>query len=502
VTDPTSSATRAERGLLVGAVVVIVVMAWLAASWRPLGYDELFTYYVARLPSAASVIRALLSGADANPPLDDLLRYASMSLLGESPAAFRLPSVLVFMAGLLAIHGYVRPRVPGAAALAALLVPAGTAAMSFAHEGRGYALLFASGVLALLAWQRAIAAPTPRRLGLLALALCVGPLSHVFGVLSVLPPAIGEAWRSAQRRRLDRRILAAFIGGVLLSLSAVPFAQPASSVQGASGAGPAGLADAVRYALGFLQYAGSPVLLVFGASALLVCVLALGPRTRVALRLQLPLHELVAAVALVGVPLCACVLAATLTRTLTAPDVVAFVPGVAILLGYLVALVTKLMPRTAWMAVGGIAALAVTSLFWTLVDFLKQEPLPAPLRQAIELSSLPVAFDTPHQFLEYGFQAPALARDRFVYPMDAGLARRLRGSDDDEIALRGLARIVPLNVTSYVEFASRTPEFLLVRDYRHAPALARQLPVDGFCLDELLQSGTVVLLHVTWNCDG
>ena len=506
VTEPTFAATRLQRWPLIAAVAVVFVLTWLAAAWKPLGYDELFTYYVARQPSPQAVVHALLTGADTNPPLDPLLRHASMALFGESPVAFRLPSVLAFIAGLLAIHAYVWPRVPVAAALAALLAPAGTAAMSFACEGRAHALLFASGALALIAWQRAIAAPTARRLMLLSLALGVGPLSHFFGVLSLLPPLIGEAWRAVIRRRLDRRIAAAWLGGALLSLGALPFARPALGLQGAVEAGRGRLAAPSGFALDLLQHAGSPVLLVLGAGALLVGALALGPRTRAALRLELPSHELVAAAALACVPLYACLavpaFAGGTADALTAADLVACVPGVAILLCYLVALVAKSLPRTAWMATGGLAAIALTSHVWTLGDFLKQEPFPTPLRQAIELSSLPVAFDSPRTFLEYRFHAPELARDRFVYPMDAGLARRLRSSDEGEIALRGLARIEPLDLRGYVEFASRTPEFLLVRDYRYPPALARQLPADGFCLDELLQTGSVVLLHVTWGCDG
>ena len=79
--------------------------------------------------------------------------------------------------------------------------------------------------------------------------------------------------------------------------------------------------------------------------------------------------------------------------------------------------------------------------------------------------------------------------------------RRLRrGFDNDEIALRGLSRVVPLHVTGYVEFATRTPEFLLVRDYDFVPALTSQLRADRFCLDQVAQAGSVVVLRVTGRC--
>ena len=64
------------RTLLGGVFVTVSLFAVLAAHWRPLWYDELFTLYVASEPTLRDVLRALLSGADTNPPLDYVLRVS------------------------------------------------------------------------------------------------------------------------------------------------------------------------------------------------------------------------------------------------------------------------------------------------------------------------------------------------------------------------------------------------------------------------------------------
>ena len=113
MTEPHPSFSRLQRGILISVAVACLVIAWLASSWRPLWYDELYTFHVAREPSLLATLRALLNGADTNPPLDYLLRHVSMTLLGETPAAFRLPSE-----GRWVGNSYDGPMISGFAALA------------------------------------------------------------------------------------------------------------------------------------------------------------------------------------------------------------------------------------------------------------------------------------------------------------------------------------------------------------------------------------------------
>jgi hypothetical protein len=129
------------------------------------------------------------------------------------------------------------------------------------------------------------------------------------------------------------------------------------------------------------------------------------------------------------------------------------------------------------------------------------ESIPAGIRELLRRSSLPVAFDSPHLYLEYTHYEPRLAVGRFLYPMDAATAAVLRGVNNDEIALRGLSRIVPLNVTSYADFRDRYDEFLVIYSLRFRPALVNALQSDGFCLRPVARVEPTVVLHASRGCD-
>jgi hypothetical protein len=258
-------------------------------------------------------------------------------------------------------------------------------------------------------------------------------------------------------------------------------------------------ADAYQYFTGFLQYAGSSAVIVLVAG-LVLAALGLRGSTRASMRVDVPVHELVAAIALAYIPLFAFVLGRLVTGALTTRYAIAFVPGLAVLAAYLFAMVQP----TARTAVLILAAFLAGSGLWHLgnaaLAFRGAEPIPPVIRTELARSSLPVAFDSPHLYLEYVHYAPELAGTRFVYPMDAAIAARLRGSNNDEIALRGLGRIVPLRVVDYDEFARHSPEFLALYSTLFAPALVLQLEADGFCEREILRSGHAVLLHVEFDC--
>src|SRR6516165_1897776 len=65
----------------------------VAGSTRSFWYDELFTYYLSRLPSLTDIWVALGEGVDLNPPLLYLATRASHSLLGVGPVPTRFPEI-------------------------------------------------------------------------------------------------------------------------------------------------------------------------------------------------------------------------------------------------------------------------------------------------------------------------------------------------------------------------------------------------------------------------
>lgn len=484
--------------LLGGVIVTVLLFAVLGAHWRPLWYDELFTLYVASEPSPGDVVRALMNGADTNPPVDYLLRHASLAAFGDSSVAFRWPSAVAFIAGQLAIFAFVRRRAPFLSAAGAALLPVASAAVFFTYEGRAYALLFASGPIALWAWQRA--AERPRRslrLAVLLGALCLGPYSHYYGVLHFLPVLAGEAWRSWCRRCVDWTMGAVIAAAGLLTLGVLRFAQTATGMKGSFWAAGFRAADVPGYYRGHLEYAGITIYVVVGA-AIALCALGCW-RTPRSARPAVPAHEMIAAMVLALTPVSAFLLAEAATGALTSKYTIALVAGVAILFGYLLACAEVRLRGMVAVTVALFAVLAIGRHASSAVDYRGSEPVPIAIRDALARSSQPVAFDSPHLFLQFVHYEPQLA-GRFVYPMDAATALDVRGFNNDEIALRGLQRIRPLNVVGYREFLSRHDSFLVVYSRVFWPALVTALRRDGYCLAEVAKSGSTQLLQAFPGC--
>ena len=489
-----------QRAFLTSVGVAVFALAALAAHWRPLWFDEFFTLYVAQEPSVVDTVKALLAGADTNPPLDYLLRHLSFDAFGTSAEAFRWPSAAAFVAGMFAVYLYLRPRVPFLAAASAFLLPLCTRAVDYAYEGRAYALLFASGPIALLAWQRAVDRPrnAARVLALVA-ALCIGPFSHYFGVLSIAPVAAGEIYRSVSRRRVDWRIAGALAATGLLLLLLLPFARNAASMSGAFWASRFGVADVFHYFRVTLQHAEAP------AAIVLVGFVVYAFRGKQFVRrpapVNVPVHELVAAIVLALTPVSAYVLAKLLTGALTARYTIALVGGVAILTGYVLAKVCASARVVALASVALLTAFGLGYLVSAVAGFRGNEPVPAEIQKLLRQTSLPVAFDSPHLYLTYVHYEPDLARTRFWYPMDAQTALALHGFNNDEIALRGLSRIVPLQVANYADFVAANPEFLVLYGQDYWPSLVKMLQLDGYCLQAAGSAGQTILLHATRSAD-
>ena len=70
----------------------------LMSSRKPLWNDELYTYYVARLPTMKSVWGALLAGGEQTPPFFYFLTRRSIALFGLNATALRLPEMIAFWA--------------------------------------------------------------------------------------------------------------------------------------------------------------------------------------------------------------------------------------------------------------------------------------------------------------------------------------------------------------------------------------------------------------------
>ena len=173
------------------------------AATKPLWFDELFTFYVSRLPGLRDVWSALASGFDPNPPLPYLLTRFSHALLGEGEVATRLPAILGFWLMCVCLFWFVRQRTSALDAAAAMSLPLVTMAYGFAHQARGYSLVLGSSALALLCWQSVGGRRRGLALGGLALSLAAGVSSHYYAALALCAIGLGELCRSVARKRID-----------------------------------------------------------------------------------------------------------------------------------------------------------------------------------------------------------------------------------------------------------------------------------------------------------
>src|SRR2546423_1881700 len=106
-------ALELERGryfYLVVFSIVFVGFTALRALAKPLWYDELFTYYMSRLPGIKSMWSAVKEGADLNPPLLYLATSAAQRVFGDGLIATRLPAILGFLTMLLSLSVFVGRR--------------------------------------------------------------------------------------------------------------------------------------------------------------------------------------------------------------------------------------------------------------------------------------------------------------------------------------------------------------------------------------------------------
>ena len=186
-----------------------LVLVWKLAA-RPLWFDELTTFYIARQPTMARMMEALRT-VDLNPPLNYFLTRWSIALLGTAPWATRLPALIAFWGGSAAIFALLRRRASALVAATGVLLFWSSPYFSYAAEARPYGLML--GLSAILLWAWDPPANGRRNMQLVWVAIVGGLLllSHLFGVLSLVAVWIGEGVRSYRRRKVDWPMAAALL---------------------------------------------------------------------------------------------------------------------------------------------------------------------------------------------------------------------------------------------------------------------------------------------------
>lgn len=220
----TAAASSHHEVWFVAAVISIWLLARIWYSLAPLWFDELFTFYLARL-HFEQLLRAI--PADGNPPLYHLLARASMAAFGQTELAVRLPAIAGFLGAALAVYHYIRRRRPAVFALLGMLVLLCSPVADYGSEARPYSLMLAFTGLALVSWQAACEERRSRVLPLIGVAAGIAGAiaTHHYGSVYVgITILSGEAVRIIQRRKLDIPLYCAAAAGLCMLAFTVPLA--------------------------------------------------------------------------------------------------------------------------------------------------------------------------------------------------------------------------------------------------------------------------------------
>lgn len=159
---------------------------------------------------------------DLNPPLNYFLTRWSIAAFGPTPWATRLPEIVAFWVGGLAIFELLRRRASVLIGALGVLLLWCCPFFSYAAEARPYGLLLGFTALLVAAWDAV--ASGHRRFGipLLAIAGVLLLLSHIFGLLSLGAVWVGEGVRSWRRRKIDWPMIAMLLLPLLAAISYRP----------------------------------------------------------------------------------------------------------------------------------------------------------------------------------------------------------------------------------------------------------------------------------------
>jgi len=466
---------------LVSFSIVFAGLTALRALAKPLWYDELFTYYMSRLPDMKTTWSALQAGADLNPPLLYIATRTAHAILGDGLIATRLPAILGFLLMLVCLFRFVEFRCGAVYGFAAMLLAALSGAYAFSYEARSYGMVLGFCALSLVCWQWATEGRArPFSLAGLCLSLAAALLTHCYAVLVVIPLALGEMVRTAQRKRVDWPVwisltVASCVVAIYLPLLAANHRFALDNVTFR----PTLLVLAECYRILLNPLAG-PLIGALGIVAASRRPQNSGePKRPTGEPKGFPLYEISAALGLVLIPVFAYLVASSVSHVFMTRYGLAAVVGLSILFASFAhryaddrtlagAAITLLFAAWfaggffLWMANAAGARVSAASIGGTPPHVYEIAP------EMVE-KDLPFVASNGLFFLEADHYAPAAFTSRLVYLSDPELAIRYTGTDVFDRGLPILEKWFPIRarVEDYSSFVGRHRRFLAFGGFDH-----------------------------------
>jgi 4-amino-4-deoxy-L-arabinose transferase-like glycosyltransferase len=499
---------RVAVAMFAGLSVVYALLTWTLTRRKLMWNDELYTYYIARLPSMHDVWNALMARGEQTPPLFFAITRLSFRLFGINHFSIRLPEILAFWTMTVCLYVFVRRRLSSMSALSAATFPLVTTAFPYAYEARSYGLVLGFAALALLSWQTATSTAKGARglaLVFLTASLAAAVSSHYYGVFVLVPLALGEAVRTVTQRRLDIPVWASLAIAVLPLPWHLPLIKAATAYSGAFWSPPqwVNLPD-------FYQDLLTPALIPIAAVVVLAAIhhAAFGhdPSSDDDERRTLPLHELAATAGFVLIPLLSLVIAKLVTGAFVNRYALAAVLGLSVLAGLATELAFRRRPAARVLVAACLAGWFVLSqgrelLMPTGYSLPISSALvarPAEWVAALPDRDLPLVVADPHNFTVLSHYGTPGIKSRIVYLADPERALKVLGHNSVE---RGMLDLIQpwfhMNVVAFEPFVAEHSRFLVYGDFIRLGFLnwiVPELRARGWRIELLNRAGDDMLL--------
>jgi hypothetical protein len=465
---------RYANWIVAGFSIVYFASMGEIAARKPLWGDEIATSYVGRLPRIIDILHALKFGADLQPPFFDILMHP-LSMAG-SALALRLPGLVGLWCMSISLYIFISRRLSRVAGMVAMFLPFATAAAPFAYDARPYGIELGGAAAALACWQAYVI--SARRFALLGMCFfCALVIAcHYYGVLILVPFALGELTRARMNRKVDLHAWSALALAMFPLVLALPFIRAARSL---------GLTFWSRVEIGSL---GDTYEFMFGRTALPLAALLVAALIWIAFVNRAPqktaplivnrsvaLAEIAAIAGFVLLPLFG-VVAGLVTggffpRYVIATEV-GICAGVAWILGR-----DRRLAVLSFLALGLLVAVPLLHHAIQPPGFARKS-VPAIALQ--DTRNLPIVFAGQNEFLEVNYYSGPQIAQRLFYLADPSLALRYLGTDAVDRFGLIFRRVAPdLQVADYRAFTATHREFTVIsRPTDTFPWLLRQLTAD------------------------
>jgi dolichyl-phosphate-mannose-protein mannosyltransferase len=448
--------------LLYGFSILYLFSTCLLAARKPLWNDELFTFYIASLPSVSDIWSALLTGGEQIPPFFHLITRMSLFLFGANGLATRLPEVLGFLVMSLCLFRFVAKRFSALSGFAAMLFPLVTSAYYYAYEGRPYGIVLGFAGVSLACWQSA-AEGCHRKLSLIGLAVSFAAAvsSHYYAVLLLVPLAVGEAIRSCSLRRLDFAIWIALGFGMVPLILFMPLIRGARTYSAHFGA-PLQWSQISDFYTWLLTPALLPFMVMLLLQAFYPLRFVSAPDQ--APRLKALSHEIGAALAFIAIPIIAVTLAKLVTGAFVVRYVLPSVLGFSILLAVAA---YRLSDGRAIMSALFVLSLSMTFIALQVRDFRyvsHARERQAKTQEFLRLNSqdnLPIVVSDLHTFMELAYHAPRDLASRVFYLADPQASLRYLGHTSVDQGILDLQPWFHVNIERYKPYVASHQRFLV-----------------------------------------